>query len=215
MFKVLLRVVTAWIFRLLLISLVLIFVADVVINTLSSTYLFTKIEEVPHNKTGLLLGTAKTLSSGQNNQYFYNRIDAAVTLFNSGKVDYLVVSGDNHISGYNEPQDMKDELVKRGIPEEKIYCDYAGFRTLDSVIRMWKIFGQTRFTIISQPFHIRRAIFIARAFGLEVVGFAAAEVNAYNGFKTRVREKFARVKVFVDLLFNTTPKYLGETIEIK
>ena len=110
---------------------------------------------------------------------------------------------------------MKEELLKNGIPENRIFLDYAGFRTYDSVIRMSKIFGQNSFTVISQEFHNRRAIYIARHFGLNVTGFNAKDVDIYNGFKTKLREKFARVKVFIDILTNKQPKFLGEQIEIK
>ncbi|PKP01306.1 MAG: protein SanA [Bacteroidetes bacterium HGW-Bacteroidetes-6] len=201
-----------WSIYFLIFIIVLLFLSDIVIVKSTESYLFSDVDSVPVNKTGLLLGTVKTLKSGRQNLYFFNRIDATVELFNAGKIECIVVSGDNHIEGYNEPQDMKDELVKRGVPEERVYCDYAGFRTLDSVIRMWKIFGQTKFTIISQPFHIRRAVYIARQNNLDVVGYAAADVKSYGGFLTKVREKFARVKVFIDLIFNKSPRFLGEPV---
>ena len=147
--------------------------------------------------------------------FFYYRIEAAVSLFKANKVEYIVISGDNSEKYYNEPEDMKAELLKAGIPSDKIYLDYAGFRTYDSIVRMNKIFGQNRFIIISQEFHNRRALYIARSFGMESYGFNAKDVDRYNGFKTKLREQFARVKVFVDLLINKQPKFLGEKIEIK
>ncbi len=209
------RCLIGWTLRVTFLMIIIVAVADVVVNIRTQSHVFTEVDSLPTNKTALLLGTIKTLSSGQNNLYFFHRIDAAVQLFKAGKIENIVVSGDNHTAGYNEPEDMKNELISRGVPPEKIYCDYAGFRTLDSVIRMWKIFGQTKFTIISQPFHIKRAVFIARAYGLDAVGFAATDVTAYNGFKTKVREKFARVKLFIDLFLNISPRFLGDPIEIK
>lgn len=170
--------------------------------------------EVPENRVGLLLGTSRTVRSGRPNPYFYNRVDAAAALYRAGKVAYLVVSGDNGSKGYNEPQDMKEALVERGVPGEAIYLDYAGFRTFDSVVRMEKIFGQSRFTVISQEFHNRRAIYIARALGLDAVGYNAADVAAYEGVKTNFREKLARVKMFMDLWTGKNPKFLGEPVEI-
>ena len=110
---------------------------------------------------------------------------------------------------------MKNELVKRGVAEDKIYLDYAGFRTLDSVVRMEKIFGQHRFTVKSQDFHNRRAIYIAQAKGLQAIGYNAQDVDAYSGFKTQLREKFARVKLFMDLYTNKSPKFLGDPVIIK
>ena len=161
--------------------------ANYVVEYNTEEFVYKDLTAIPYNKAGLLLGTSKTLKSGLPNQYFLNRIGAAIALFESGKIDVIVISGDNSTEGYNEPEDMKTELLKRGIPENKIHLDYAGFRTLDSVIRMGQIFGQTRFTVISQDFHNRRAIYIAHAKGFEAVGYNAKDVDAYSGFKTQVR----------------------------
>ena len=157
--------------------------------------------EVPANRAGLLLGTSRTVRSGRPNAYFYNRVDAAAALYHAGKVEYLVISGDNGRKGYN-------------VPAEAIYLDYAGFRTYDSVVRMEKVFGQESFTVISQEFHNRRAVYIAQALGLDAVGYNAADVAAYGGMKTRLREKLARVRMFMDLWTGKNPKFLGEPVEI-
>ena len=196
-------------------SVVFVVFANYRIDKQTEKFVFGDIESIPENKVGLLLGTSKFLKSGHLNTYFINRIIAAEELFKTGKIKYILISGDNSRKNYNEPQDMKDELIKRGIPEEKIYLDYAGFRTFDSVYRINAIFGQDSFTIISQKFHNQRAIYIANALELNAVGYNAKDVNAYNGFKTKLREKFARVKVFIDLLINKKPKFLGEKIIIE
>lgn len=180
----------------------------------TNLHIYSDITEIPHNSAGLLLGTSKTLRSGKANLYFQYRIDAAVALFKSGKIDCIVISGDNGRESYNEPEDMKAELIKQGIPEKQIYLDHAGFRTLDSVVRMNKVFGQNNFTVISQEFHNRRAIYIAQAKELNAIGFNAKNVDAYSGFKTQVREKLARVKLFLDLWTDKSPKFLGEPIKI-
>jgi len=197
------------------ISVVFVVCANYRIDKQTEKSVFGDIESIPENKVGLLLGTSKLLKSGQLNPYFINRIIAAEELFKSGKIQNILISGDNSRKDYNEPQDMKDELIKRGIPEEKIYLDYAGFRTFDSVYRMNAIFGQNSFTIISQKFHNQRAIYIANALGLNAVGYNAKDVDTYSGSKTKLREKFARVKVFIDLLINKKPKFLGEKIVIE
>ena len=149
------------------------------------------------------------------NLYFKYRIDATVSLFKSGKINFVLISGDNSSADYNEPEDMKQELMKRGIPAEKIVLDFAGFRTFDSVYRANEIFGQASFTIISQEFHNQRALYIANSLDLNAVAFNAKDVTDYNGFKTKIREKFARVKVLLDILFNKKPKFLGEKINIE
>lgn len=198
-----------------ILSLIGIFGADRLVEKSASDKVFNSTNEIPYNKVGLFLGTGKILSNGRLNLYYKYRIEAAVELFKSGKVDYIIVSGDNSTKDYDEPSTIKEDLIKNGIPESKIYLDYAGFRTLDSVVRCKKIFGQSSITVISQQFHNERAIYIAKRKGIEVVGFNAKEVNSYYGFKTRLREKFARVKMILDLTFGKKPKFLGEKIEIK
>ena len=172
------------------------------------------IQKLPNEKVGLLLGTGKFLKNGWKNLYFFNRIDATEQLYKSGKIQYILISGDNSTKNYSEPEDMQAELIKRGIPADKIVLDFAGFRTLDSVVRAKEIFGQNSFIIISQKFHNERAIFLARKYGIEAYGFNAKDVNKYFGFKTKVREYFARAKVFVDFLLGVEPKFGGEKVEI-
>jgi SanA protein len=181
----------------------------------TAPYTFTQVAGVPHNRVGLVLGTSNRLRNGSPNPFFNYRIAAAVRLYRQKKIDYLVVSGDNSQKNYNEPEMMKTALVKKGVPASRIYMDYAGLRTLDSVVRCRKIFGQSRFTIISQAFHNQRALFIAQHYGLDAVGFNAEDVTGRNGLKVQMREMLARVKVFLDLyLLNKQPKYLGEEVEI-
>lgn len=172
------------------------------------------LSKLPSEKVGLLLGTSNNLSNGRPNAYFYNRIKAATELYNSGKIKNIIVSGDNSRKNYNEPEDMKLELIKAGIPENKIFEDFAGFRTLDSVIRAKEIFGQNSFIIISQRFHNERAVFLAKQNGIDAFGYNAKDVNKNAGFKTNLREKFARVKVFWDFMFGVEPKFGGKKILI-
>ena len=198
-----------------LLSLISILWANSTINEQTENKIFTETDSIPENNVGLLLGTSKYLRNGKSNQYFSNRISATVQLYKAGKIKNIVISGDNSKKNYNEPEDMKNELIKHGIPENRIYLDFAGFRTYDSVFRIKEIFGQDKFTIISQEFHNQRAVYIANSLNLDAIGFNAKDVNAYNGFKTKIREKFARVKVFIDLIFDKKPKFLGVKIEIK
>ncbi|MEO9256842.1 MAG: ElyC/SanA/YdcF family protein [Crocinitomicaceae bacterium] len=176
---------------------------------------FSDVTKIKKNKVGLVLGTAKTLKDGKINLYFQYRIDATVELFKNGKIDFVLISGDNGNKSYDEPTDFKNELIKRGIPENRIYLDYAGFRTLDSVVRAKKIFGQNSITIISQKFHNERAIYLAEHFGIRAVGFNAKDITSKYGIKTKIREYFARTKVFLDILFGVQPKFLGKKVEIK
>lgn len=177
-------------------------------------FTYDRVEDIPYNKVGLVLGTTKNTVSGHLNPYYVYRISAAVELFNSGKVDYLLVSGDNAEIYYNEPIAMMNDLIEQGIPEDRIYLDYAGFRTLDSIVRSKEIFGQESITIISQEFHNKRAITIAHFKNVKAVGYNAKDVSFRIGLKTNFREIFARVKMVYDLIFNKQPRFLGETIDI-
>lgn len=195
-------------------TVVLLVGVDARVKKQAKDRLYTDADLTPETPAGLLLGTSKRLSSGQPNPYFVYRIDAAEQLYKAGKIQRLVISGDNSRASYNEPLDMQLALQERGIPPEHLYLDYAGFRTFDSVYRMRAIFGQTRFVVISQPFHNERALFIAKRLGLEAIGFNAQDVSAVHGLKTQLREKFARVKMLLDFVFHRQPKFLGDPVPI-
>jgi SanA protein len=173
------------------------------------------IAEVPGNRVGLVLGCSQASSRGGENPFFRSRIEAAWKLFEAGKIEYVLVSGDNHRAGYDEPTDMKQALVALGVPPERIVCDYAGFTTLDSVVRCKEVFQQSAITVISQKFHNERAIYIARAHGIDAVGFNAEGVGLKQGFKTYVREAASRVKAVLDVrAIGRKPKFLGEPVAI-
>lgn len=208
------------IFKIILLSLIVLILAftvwaNISVRKFSGYYITDNIEKIAANNTGLLLGTSRNLRNGNKNDFFFNRIDATVRLFQTGKIKNVIISGDNSKTDYNEPMDMKAELIKAGIPDSIIYLDYAGLRTLDAVVRAKEIFGQNSFIVISQKFHNERAVFLARKYGINAFGFNAGEVAAYNGFKTKLREIFARDKMFIDLAFGVKPKFLGQKIIIK
>ena len=189
-------------------------VANALIRHAARGRTFADVSEIPRRETGLVLGCSATLSDGRANLFFKNRVAAAATLYHAGKVGALIVSGDNHKKTYDEATDMKNALVAAGVPAEKIYCDYAGFRTLDSVVRAKHVFGQDSITVVSQRFHNQRAIYIARGRGIDAIGFDAPEVVFRHSFKTKCREQLARVKTVLDMLIGKRPKFLGEPIEI-
>ena len=198
-----------------IILLIIIGVINYIVDATTASQIYSDVALIPKNKVGLLLGTAKYMDKGKRviNGYYEKRIDAAVALYMAGKVDYIIVSGDNSTVYYNEPILMRDDLIARGVPAARIYMDNAGFRTLDSILRCRDIFGQTSFTIISQPFHNQRAIYIANHKKITAVAFNAAEKDDF--FMVAIREKLARVRMVFDLLFNTQAKYYGERVEIK
>ena len=177
--------------------------------------IYDAVTEIPKNKVGLLLGTSKFLTNGNVNLYYRYRIKATVDLYKANKIEFVLISGDNGSKSYDEPTTFKKDLIAEGIPEEKIFLDYAGFRTLDSVIRAKEIFGQTSITIISQEFHNERAIYLAKYNGVKAVAFNAKDVPGRYGLKVQLREYLARAKASLDVLFNVKPKFLGKPIEIK
>ena len=173
---------------------------------------FTRAEDLPHRNAAVVLGCVKTLRNGRENQYFRTRIDAAARLYHTRKVAFVIVSGDNHVAGYDEPTDMKAALVDLGVPEDRIVCDYAGFRTLDSVVRASAVFQQDDFILVSQPFHLRRALFLARCRGIHAIGYAAGEVR--YGRRTILlrqicREQLARVAALLDVIIRRPPRFYG------
>ena len=168
------------------------------------------IAKVPQTRVGLVFGTTDRID-GRENLYFRHRIDAAEKLWKAGKVETLIVSGDNRSQYYNEPQKMREALVARGIPADRIVRDFAGLRTLDSVVRAKEVFGTDTLLFISQRFQNERAIYLAKAHGIKAYGFNARDVRGPAGFKTRLRETGARVKMWLDVRFlETRPKHLGE-----
>lgn len=187
---------------------VILMVAFANIFTLAVTKddIYEDVSKIPKNKVGLILGSKK------GTYYFNRRIKAAVELYEAGKVENFIVSGDNHIRTYDEPTDMKEALIARGVPANAITCDYAGFRTLDSVVRAKKIFDQDKITIISQKFHNYRALLVARKYGIDAVGFNAANApGRRSNIYINCRELLARTLAIFDLyVINKQPKFLGK-----
>ena len=176
--------------------------------------LFDDVSQVPPTQVGLVFGTTDRVN-GQENPYFRYRIDAAVKVWNAGKLKTLIVSGDNRSAYYNEPEKMKQALIAQGIPGPRIICDFAGLRTLDSVVRAKEIFGTTSILFISQRFQNERAIYLAKANGIAACGFNARDVEPHIGLKTKIREVGARVKMWLDVNFlNTRPTHLGKKIRL-
>jgi len=199
---------------LIIIAFITIVVCDRIISKAAEGKLYNDVETIPYRKVGLLLGTSRTLANGNINPYYWYRVQAAAELIKKGKIKYLIISGDNGRKDYNEPEAMKMDLSGMGIDTSVIYLDYAGFRTFDSIVRLKDIFSQDSVTIISQPFHNERAIYIASREGIDAIGYNARDVSKKFGFRIMLREKFARVKVFWDYLFGTKPKFLGQKIFI-
>ena len=189
----------------------LIGISNAIVKHYAKGRMYADVSEIPYRKVGLVLGTVPIVQDHQNLYYRY-RMDAAAELYFANKVSYLLLSGDNHISHYNEPESMRQSLIERGVPDSAIYLDCAGFRTFDSMVRAKKVFDQDSVTVVSQQWHDERAIYIAGHYGLDAIAFCAKDYTAGRRvyLKNHLREALAKVKVVLDLMFDKQPHFLGE-----
>ena len=195
--------------------LVTIVSARVLVRRASAGRLYDSAADIPHREVGLVLGCSRRLGSGDPNPFFDSRVHAAAELFRAGKVDYLLVSGDNHTKGYDEATAMRDALLQAGIPADRIYSDCAGFRTLDSMVRARDVFGLKQVTVVSQEFHNQRAIFLASHQNLDTIGYNAQDVDLGDVSGAHKRETLARIKAVMDIyLLRTKPRFLGSRVSI-
>lgn len=191
-------------------ALISLLAADFACRRAAAGRIHQTLASLPAGDVALVLGTAKWTANGNPNLHFTQRIEAAVALFQSGKVQHLIVSGDNSQRTYDEPTDMRAALVAAGVPTNAITCDYAGFRTLDSVVRAKTVFGLTNLTIVTEAFHCPRALWIAQRHGVNAVALAAPDLSARWSARVKVREALARVWCAGDLyVWNRQPKFPG------
>jgi SanA protein len=203
------------IIKLFLLSIWLIIVSDFLTISTTENNIYQDITELPKNKVWLVLGTSKYIADGRRNLFYIYRLDVVKKLYDEGKIESVLVSGDNSTQQYNETDSMKDDLIEMWIPEDKVYGDYAGFRTLDSIVRAKEIFGQSEYTIITQNFHLQRALFLAKSEWITAIWYPAKDVPVKRAPRVWIRERLARVKMMIDIVIWVEPKFGGEAIEIK
>lgn len=171
---------------------------------------YTNVNDIPFRKVGVVLGTSAKVGKWDN-AHFTHRMEAAAALYHAGRVRHLIVSGDNLHKSYNEPAAMRAKLIDLKVPRSAITMDFAGLRSLDTVVRARKVFGITSFTIISDDFHVPRCLFIASAYDNDCVALAAEPVPWASSARSRTREWLARFVAVLDLyLWNKQPTYLGK-----
>lgn len=209
------RGLLSWGAVVILVFLALVVVCDWWIVSSTRDRVYTDIRILPENDVALVLGTTRWVATGKENQYFTYRMEAAAQLYHHGKVKYLLLSGDNHTEHYNEPVTMQKALRNLGVPDSVMTLDYAGFRTLDSIIRAKKVFGLSQVTIVSQAFHAPRALFIADNSDLRAIGFAAQPVQTTSSAYIDLRERLARFLAVVDVhILDKQPRFLGDPIPV-
>lgn len=209
--RAVLRKILSFLVVVVLVSLALTAAADIYVRSLSKNRLHNSVESVPGGRAALVFGTSPHLAPGVDNPYFTARIEAAASLWKSGKVPFIIVSGDNRAKDYNEPQAMQNALVARGVPADRVVRDFAGLRTLDSVVRVKEVFGQSSILFVTQEFQNERAICLARHHDIDAEGLnCGGEPSGLPGARNWTRERLARVRMILDLyIFDTGPKHLG------
>ena len=170
-----------------------------VVVGVAARYCYDAPDRLPPARVGVLLGTSRYTSSGTPNPYYLSRLEAARELFVSGKIQSILVSGYKTSHGYDEPRSMRDDLIRKGIPEDRIWRDDHGDRTFDSILRVKRVFRIDTCVIISQRFHVERAVYIGRRYGMAVDGYAAQDNPDRAGVSQSIRELLARVRAVIDV----------------
>ncbi|WP_369389014.1 vancomycin high temperature exclusion protein [Streptomyces sp. CG1] len=163
--------------------------------------------DAPRAQVAVVFGAG--LWNGEPSPYLANRLDAAAKLYRAGRVEVVLVTGDNSRKDYDEPDAMRTYLTKHGVPEKRIVSDYAGFDTWDSCVRARKIFGVDRAVLVSQGFHIRRAVALCRAAGVDSYGVGVDAKHDVTWYYGGTREVFAAGKAVLDAVFRPDPTFLG------
>ncbi len=177
----------------------------------TKSFIYKNVDDIPTTQVVIIPGAA-ILKSGELSPIFKDRVDKAIELYNLKKVSKILVSGDNSTVSYNEVNPVRIYLLERGIPDQDIFLDHAGFDTYSTMYRARDVFGATSTVISTQDFHLPRAVFIGKSLGLTAYGADADTLNILP--RNYVREVFANVKAFLNLSFDRLPKYLGEPIPI-
>jgi SanA protein len=192
--------------------LVLIFIINLTIYVGSKPYIYKDVKDVPEAQTALIPGAA-ILASGEISSIFKDRVNTAVELYKAKKVSKILVSGDNSTVSHNEVNPVRHYLLQKGIPDEDIFLDHAGFDTYSTMYRARDIFQVSSIIISTQSFHLPRAVFLARTLGIRASGISAD--SGHILFKNYLREIFADEKAIFNLIFHSQPKYLGDIIPVK
>jgi SanA protein len=174
---------------------------------------FSDVGKVPAVDVALVLGTAPIGPEGGPNRYFVYRLDAAAALYKAGKAKYFIVSGTRE-GRYDEPTAMRAGLIERGVPAEAIYRDFGGDRTLDSIVRARRVYGQTRLVIVSQRFHLARALFLALHEGIDARGFEARDVDQPYSIFTELRRYPSAMRAYWDVWNGMRAEEVGKPIRI-
>ena len=197
-----------WMAAIVLVSIVLL---NVLVYAASRPYIQGEMADLEAAQAALVPGAA-ILPSGELSPILKERVDGAVDLYKNNKVSRVLVSGDNSSFSHDEVSPVRKYLIEKGVPEDAIFLDHAGFDTYSSMYRAQVIFGAESLIISSQSFHLPRSVFVARSLGISASGYRASAFRA--PLKNYFREIFANEKAVIDLIIGRKPKFLGEPIPI-
>lgn len=213
MIKQQLKIIGGIALTLIVLTIIGMFLLSGHIKSSTKKQIFNGVDEVPTVYTAIVLG-ASVRANGNLSQMLEDRVESALALYKNGKVKRFLLSGDNGTKSYNEPQAMKEYLLKQGVPEDHIYLDYAGFDTYDSLYRARLIFNVQDAIIVTQQFHLPRALYIANTLDLNYYGYVG-DLQLYQRENTnKRRELLANVKAYLELLINKDPTFKGAQIPI-
>lgn len=201
------------IFGFIILIIIIIASINIYVNSKSKRYIYTRIEEVPECYTAIVLG-ALVSNTGYPSKFLKDRMDVAIELYTGKKIKRFLLSGDHGRKNYDEVNSMKNYLLEKGINTEDIFLDHAGFDTYSTIVRAKEVFGVERAIIVTQEFHLSRAVYIARSKGIEAYGIKADRQDYYSLVRLKIRETIAKVKAFSEVMINKKPRFLGNKIPI-
>lgn len=199
---------------LVLLLIILVLATSLLVTRSAGPHLVAKVEDAPKAKVAIVLG-ALVYNDGTPSPMLGDRLATGVALYKAGKVEKLLLSGDHGQTTYDEVNGMLEYCLAQGVPDEDIFTDHAGFDTYQTMYRARDVFEVTDCLVVTQEFHLSRAVYTARALGLEATG-VVADIQPYaNEFKNAARDWLARVKAFIQVeLTHPEPTYLGPAIPI-
>lgn len=200
-------------FKLIIICFVVAALINVGARILGKFLIKDSVSDCSQSQCAIVLGSA-VYSDGTPGEFLKERLDAGIELYQSGKVDKLLFSGDNGQVDYNEVEAMKTYALEAGVAEEDVFLDHAGFSTYESMYRAQKIFDVDSTIVVTQEYHLYRALMIGKILGIDVTGYSANDIDVSGYTARRVREFLATDKDFVQSIFRLKPTYLGDEIPI-
>jgi SanA protein len=201
-------------FSVFVIGILFFVLLNIYIIQTTRSFIFKNLEDVPSKQVALLLG-AKVYPNGRMSDVMSDRALTALELYKNKKIQKILISGDHGRQSYDEVNTIKDYLLKNSVPAQDIFLDHAGFDTYDSLYRAKAVFQVSSVIIVTQDFHLPRAVYIGKSLQLDAVGLSADKHSYVSETYNQLRESLARLKAFFDVMFQAKPKFLGPTISIQ